>query len=520
MPDSGKEREIIDGLVEDAAAAEGRGAIDKAKALYGGILRLQPDHTTALRRLGDMEMNDGDPQVALNLFQRATATGAVDAGLCYGIATALRLMGDRKGFHLALRAALRINANYPPALYDLAVLHQQNKNYAAAQKVYQRLVVTGSQDANIFFNSGVVAFRRGDLIAAERWFHASAMVDPKAARAFINLGMVYRTWGYLKEARACVEQAVALVPDNAYAHWNLANVLLVSGVFEQGFAEYEWRFRRPGREDRPRSIPRWTGAPLDGRTILLTLEQGIGDAFQFIRFAEQVKARGGRVVAESHPGIEALLATAPGVDAVVTGGTPVPDAQFYLPLMSLPFVLGTRVDTIPAAAAYLTVPAGTPRATLAGEGLRVGLVWRGNPNHEADALRSVSLDTLAPLLKVPNVSWFSLQVGAGASERESSAWAARMPDLDLGRQGFAATAAAIAALDLVVTVDTSVAHLAGALGKPVWVLIQEANDWRWLHGRSDTPWYPSMRLYRQHRGGNWRLTVFNLLNDLKALAAG
>ncbi|MGE3474607.1 MAG: tetratricopeptide repeat protein [Rhodospirillaceae bacterium] len=517
MPESGKEREIIGGLLEDAAQAYERGAVVRAKAIYSGILRLHPDEADALKRLAEIELNGGDTALALALFQRAGAVSTVDAGLCYGIATALRLMGDAKGFRLALEAALRINVNYPPALYDIAVIYQQEKDYARAQAAYQRLVAGGAKDPNTFFNAGVAAFKHGDLVGAERWFHASAMIDPKAPRPFINLAMIYRTWGYPKEAVACLERAVALAPDSAEAHWNLANALLVSGDLERGFAEYEWRFRRPGRAERKLAIPRWRGEVLGGQTLLLTLEQGIGDAIHFVRFAEQAAARGARVVMECHPGLEKLLATAPGVARTVTAGTPVPEAQCYLPLMSLPHVLGTRLETIPAPIPYLKTPEGAPPFALSGE-LKVGLVWRGNPKHEADDKRSVTLDLLAPLLAVPGVSWFSLQVGDVAAERDAAPAAARLIDLAPQLRDFGATASAVSALDLVISVDTAVAHLAGSLGKPVWTLIAEANDWRWLSGRGDTPWYPAMRLFRQRRGRDWqpvlKIMAHELANEL------
>lgn len=516
MPESGKEREIIGGLLEDAAAALDRGAVDKAKALYGGILRLHPDETAALKRLAEIELNGGDPAFALQLFQRAGATSTVDAGLCYGMATALRLMGDAKGFRLALEAALRINVNYPPAVYDIALIYQQEKDYARAQRAYQRLVAGGAQDSNTLFNAGVAAFKHGDLIGAERWFHASAMIDPTAARVFINLGMIYRTWGYVKEAVACLERAVALAPDSAEAHWNLANALLVSGDFERGFAEYEWRFRRPGRAERTLAIPRWRGEPLGGRTLLLTIEQGLGDAIHFARFAAQAAARGARVVMECHPGLERLLATAPGVAKAVTAGAPVPEAVCYLPLMSLPHVLETRLAAVPAHIPYLAVPGDAPPFALPGE-LKVGLVWRGNPKHEADDKRSIALELLAPLLAVPGVSWFSLQVGDVAAERDPSPFAARMIDLAPDLTDFGATAAAVSALDLVISVDTAVAHLAGALGKRVWTLIAEANDWRWLSARSDTPWYPTMTLFRQRRGRDWQAAVRMMALELGKL---
>lgn len=517
MPDSGKEREIIGGLLEDAAAAFDSGAVAKAKALYNGILRFHPDHPDALRRLAEMEINGGDPNIALDLLQRAAAAASIDAGICYGIATALRLKGEEKASQLALDAALRIEPTYPPALYDLAMFHQKNKRYAAAQALYQRLVATGAKDDGTFFNSGVVAFKRGDLVAAERWFHASALVSPKRPRAYVNLAMIYRTWGFLKEAQACLEHAVSLAPNGPVVHWNLANVLLVSGDYEKGFAEYEWRFRRPGREERKPALPRWTGEPLNGRTVLLTQEQGMGDAIHFVRFAAEVAARGGRVVIECHAGLEGVLATAPGVSAAVIAGTPVPDAAYYLPLMSLPHVLGTRLETIPASIPYLKVPAGAPAFAFPTGKLRVGLVWRGNPAHEQDDQRSISLELLAPLLDVPGVAWYSLQFGAPAAEIPKSPFAGRIEDLSPRITDFGATAAAISALDLVIAVDTAVVHLAGALGKPVWTLIAEANDWRWLSARADSPWYPSMRLFRQRRGRNWQPTVTGVGRHLAKL---
>lgn len=503
MPHLDSERDIIEGLLADAADALERGVIGKAKALYYGILAHQPRHAVALKRLAGLALNEGDPATALNYFERARAGGTQDADLCHGVASALRVMGDNKGFRLALQAALQIDPNYAPAIYDLAVFQQQRKNYAAAEKTYQRLFARGAPNATALVNAGVVAFRLGDLVAAERWFHAAAIIAPESARTFINLGMVYRTWGYVEQACACLARAVSLEPDNPEAHWNLANALLVSGDFDKGFAEYEWRFRRPGREERKLALPRWTGDDLGGRTLLLTLEQGLGDAIHFVRFAALAAARGACVVLECHAGLERLLATAPGVSATVTAGTPVPEAVCYLPLMSLPHVLGVSLDTIPADIPYLRAPENTPVPLPAGEVQRVGLVWRGNPKHEADAYRSVTLTQLAPLLDVEGVTWFSLQVGDGAAEIAGSPWAGRLTDLSAQLSDFNATASVVAQLDLVISVDTAVAHLAGALGKPVWTLIAEANDWRWLTRRGDSPWYPTMRLFRQHRGRNW-----------------
>lgn len=513
------EREIIDGLFQDAEDALDRGALGKASSLYQGILHSEPDHVGALRQLAAMEVNGGDPALALTLFERARELNPDNADLCHGIATALRLMSRDSDSNMALIAALRIDPDHGPALYDQGRRQQQEGNHRAASDTFFKLTKLGSASYDTFFGRGVSLYRTHNLIAAERWFHAAALVDPDAHRPLVNLAMIYRVWGYVSQAVACLEHAVKLAPDSADVHWNLSQALLVSGDFARGFAEYEWRFKREGRGERSETVPRWQGERLDGKTILLTMEQGAGDAIQFIRFAEQVAARGARVVVECHAGMETLLATASGVVATVSAGADVSDANVYVPLMSLPHALGVTVENVPAQTPYLSVPRGTPPAELKGSGLRVGLVWRGNPKHENDLWRSVPLSTFSPLLDVEGVSLFSLQVGKGAGECARAAWAERVTDLAASMTNFAATAAAIAELDLIITVDTAVAHLAGALSKPVWALIPQGNDWRWLHDRSDSPWYPTLRIFRQQRERNWTPAVRAMTRALIELAA-
>lgn len=517
------EREIIDGLMSDAEAALVRGAQSKASTLYHGILRLDPYHSGALRQLAAIAIHDGEPEMALGLFERARQATPADADLCHGIATALRLMGRPEDSDLALQAALRADPTHGPSLYDRAMTFQQRGDHVRASKIYLRLTTLGHGRFDAMFNRGVALYRMGNLVAAERWFHVAALLDPASPLPFMNLGMIYRNWGFVKEAVACQEKAVELAPDNAEAHWNLANALLVTGDFKRGFAEYEWRFRREGRSERPEGlalgIPRWSGEDLTGKTILITLEQGLGDAIHFVRFAEALAKRGARVVWEAVPTLAPLLATAAGIDTVVAPGTPVKEAAYYLPLMSLPHILGVSLADIPARVPYLSVPKGAVCSIPEGKGLRVGLVWRGNPQHENDRRRSLPLEQLAPLGDVANVSFYSLQVGDAQGELAAAPWAARINDLAPSLKDFAATAAAIAALDLVISVDTAVAHVAGALGKNVWVPIPPGNDWRWLSQRADSPWYPTLKLFRQPRGRDWKPTVNALVRELTALAA-
>jgi len=520
MPSMSDEREIIDGLMNDAEEALVRGRLGKAQALYHGILRLAPDHAGALRQLAAIELNGGDPALALEFFEQARQIEPLDADLCHGIATALRLMRREGDAELALNAALKIDPRHGPSLYDSAMLLQKR---GALQAASQRFLVVAAQGGGRFdaaFNRGVTLYRMGNLQAAERWFHVAAVINEQSPKPLINLGMIYRTWGFLKEAIACQERALSLDPENVEAHWNLANALLTTGDFARGFSEYEWRFKRSGRQGRPAEfllgIPRWTGEALGGRTILITLEQGLGDALHFVRFAGDVANRGGRVVIEAPPALASLLATAPGVAEVVGPGANVPEASCYAPLMSLPYLLGITLESLQNRGAYLRVPAGIQAPGFSQPGLRVGLVWRGNPQHENDRNRSLNLDALTPLLDIEGVSFFSLQVGSAG--KISGAWDGRMIDLAPKLKDFGYTAAVVQALDLVISVDTAVAHVAGALDKPVWILIAEGNDWRWLHGRDDSPWYPSARLFRQRRGRRWAPTINLLKQALQEMA--
>ncbi|MBM3488711.1 MAG: glycosyltransferase family 9 protein [Alphaproteobacteria bacterium] len=295
-------------------------------------------------------------------------------------------------------------------------------------------------------------------------------------------------------------------------------MLLRLGRFAEGWARFEARRRlpHPAAEERGWNEPRWDGGALDGRTILVHDEQGLGDAIQFARYVPALAARGGRVVLACRAPLVRLFGTLAGVAAVVPRGAAIEPCAVRVPIMSLPFHLGTTVETIPAAP-YLAVPPGivAPSAIAAAAGLRVGIVRAGNPAHARDSERSLAPDHLAPLASVGGVSWFGLQPGGAPLASVLSG----AIELGAGFTDLADTAAAIAVLDLVITVDTAVAHLAGALGKRVWILITHVPDWRWLLGRDDSPWYPTARLYRQPARGDWSTVVARLAADLAAAAA-
>ncbi|HEY0837225.1 MAG TPA: tetratricopeptide repeat protein, partial [Azospirillum sp.] len=367
----------------------------------------------------------------------------------------------------------------------------------------------------------------GRFAAAETSARRALALRPDFAEALNTLGVVQQCGGALAASAITLERVLVLRPGDAVARFNLSLSLLRGGDYARGWPLYEARWEMEEVPARPLSVPQWRGEDPAGRTILLHAEQGHGDTLQFVRYAPLLARRGGRVVLAVQRALTRLLGPMPGVAAVHALDEPIAGFDLHCPLMSLPMAFGTTVATIPAAP-YLPVLAEWEapwRARLAGERrLRVGLVWAGDPRphmlnaNVVDRRRSLTLAALTPLAGTPGVVFVSLQKGGPAAQAK-----APPPGLDLvdwmdEAGDFADTAGLVAQLDLVITVDTSVAHLAGGLGKPVWVLSRHDACWRWLTGRDDSPWYPSLRLYRQEAPGDWTSVIGRLAADLRAWA--
>jgi hypothetical protein len=350
-------------------------------------------------------------------------------------------------------------------------------------------------------------------------------LQPDSAEAHHNLGTSLADLGRLDEAVECYRRAIELRPDFADAHYNLSIALLLDGEFPRGWDEGEWRWRRRDKtQEKLRSFaqPLWSGEQQAPRTILVWCEQGLGDSIHFVRYVPELVKRGWRVILEAPTGLRRLFATVEGV-TLVERGDPLPHFDTHCPLLSLPRAFGTTLATIPAAVPYLGAGAegvATWRDRLGDDGSRprVGLAWAGNPAFIRDAARSPRLDVMMPLLEVPGIRFFGLQMGDGRRDLSGRAMPPGFTDLGPEITDFADTAAILANLDLIVTSDTAVAHLAGALGRPVWVALKAVPDWRWLRERDDSPWYPSMRLFRQPRPGDWRPVVEALGRELAVFA--
>jgi tetratricopeptide (TPR) repeat protein len=444
-----------------------------AAAAYLAALQRDPHCAGAWNNLGNVLHALGRQAESVRAYRQAIALAPDYAVAHNNLGVGLKSQARLAEAESSLREAIRIHPGYPEAWNNLGnVLRLQDRNAEAVAALTE-----------------------------------AVRLNPSNADAWTNLGVAQQADNRLPEALAALTRATELAPAMAEAQWNLAIAQLLSGDLRRGFAGYESGFRTGARPARSLPMPRWAGEPLAGKRLLVWAEQGFGDSFQFVRFLPLLKARGATVILECQKGLKGVLAGCPGADAVVEAAdSPAHYAScdFHVPLMSLPALLGTTPGTIPPPG-LAPDPARVDawRARLPATGRRVGIVWAGRPQHQNDRNRSCPLAAFAPLAAVPGVTLVSLQKGEGAEQLARFAHRERVLDLGATLVDFADTAAVISNLDLVITVDTSVAHLAGALGRPVWVLLPFAPDWRWLLARDDSPWYPSARLFRQSAPGDW-----------------
>jgi tetratricopeptide (TPR) repeat protein len=366
------------------------------------------------------------------------------------------------------------------------------------------------------------------LQALDRLDEALASCDRALAlhadsiEALTNRAAVLQELRRHDEALATYDRAVAIAPDYAEARMNRALLRLLTGDFAQGWPAYEWRRKLPGRVERGFSQPEWSGEDIAGKRLLLHVEQGLGDTIQFVRYAALAARRCAGVVLEVQPSLAPLLRGLFGAEVIAAGRDPLPPFDLHCPLLSLPRLFETTLATIPGENPYVVAPADRIAAwagRLPTDALRVGLAWSGNPDNTKDYGRSIPFALLAPLVGVPGVRFVSLQKDIRAADADEVCRCGNVIDLRAELYDFADTAAVIAQLDLVIAVDTAVAHLAGAMGKPLWVLLPRDSDFRWLLDRATSPWYPSARLLRRARGDAWDVVIADAAAQLAAHAA-
>jgi tetratricopeptide (TPR) repeat protein len=403
------------------------------------------------------------------------------------------------------RQILSANPRFAPGWNNLGIALRAAGKVEAAVACLRRGLALDGQDAGAWSNLGNALRMLGRYGEAKAAHLKSLELKPDVGRVHYNLALTYRDLAETDEAMANFERAEELGFDQSEMYWDRALTYLIMGDLGRGFEEYEWRWKLPESPPRFTDRPLWDGGDLAGKTLLVYAEQGFGDAIQFVRFLPMAAAKGGKVVFECPPLLVRLARSSPALEAVelVPADGATPDFDVHLPLLSLARVFGTTLDDIPATAPYLALPAAEDKTPLGGDQLDVGLVWAGKPSHKNDRNRSIPFKTLLPLLDLEGVRYSSLQMGPRADEVSALAAEALIQPIGDRLRDFADTAAVLRGLDLVITVDTAVAHLAGALARPVWTLLPYSPDWRWLYKREDAPWYPTMRLFRQATPGDW-----------------
>jgi tetratricopeptide (TPR) repeat protein len=496
---------------------------EAAIELQAAVVR-NPRHLEAQNNLGCVFRALGRPDQAEQCFRIA-----LDAAPDFGptLNNLGSVLHDRKDYLAAadlFRRAIAAQPEFVEAHNNLGTVYQDQKQFDEALKCYRRALELQPDSAEAQLNVGSVLQMQGHLSEALEMYDRSLAINPKIARTHYCRGAGLHTAGRDDEALAAYAEALRLQPDYAEAHYNRSFVHLARGDLQAGWEDYEWRLKCKDYKGRQFPVPRWDGSPLGNRTLLVHAEQGLGDTLHFIRYLKTLQRQGGCVYVEVPPPVVPLL-KASGFTGVIPGGSPLPRFDVQIPLLSLPYVMGTTLQTIPAYVPYL---AAEPRLIKqwrgqlrSQPGFKVGLVWQGNRDYAYDHFRSIPLAAYAPLGEVAGVQLISLQKGYGSEQLAALGGAFQVLDwgssLDTTSGAFMDTAAVMSSLDLVISSDTATAHLAGGLGVPVWLAVAQAPEWRWLLERSDCPWYPTMRLFRQRTTGDWSDVFAAMKSQLAAL---
>jgi tetratricopeptide (TPR) repeat protein len=445
-------------------------------------------------------------------------TYTIDQALA--IATQQHLAGRLAEAESIYRQILQIAPSHPTALHNLGEIAYRMGKYDIAIELASRAVAHMPLEATFRNTLAAALFAANRPDESYESCKVALQLNPNFSHAYGNLGNCLAERGELQGSIAAFERALQLDPENAVAHDGLGLSLLKTGQLQRGWREQEWRWQKPGFQARRHvGQPHWDGSDLAGKTILLYIEQGYGDLFHLCRYVPLLAARGATVILEAVGDIESLLRRLPGVhEVLIAGSVPTTEFDFVCPLLSVPLFYGTTLETIPAEVPYMSVAPDRAAAwadSLKGDGnFKVGLTWAGR---SFPLNRATTLKALAPLGQIAGITFYSLQKEEAAREAQNPPAGMNVVDLAGRLTDFQETAAAIGAMDLIITIDTAVAHLAGALAKPVWTMLHSAPDWRWLEHREDSPWYPTMRLFRAQKRNDWPAVVQKVKGELAKL---
>ncbi len=500
---------------------------DRAACAFEAAISLQSDFDRAYLNLGRLREQQGLSQEAERCYRRAAELKPAERNHWLHLAGALGKQNKWEEAELVLRQAVNADRLDVDLGVNLAYALLQRERLDEAAEVYQHILARRPDYHEVHANLAFVRERQGRLEEAQAAALRAIELRPDYAEAFNNLGMILRSMHRPKEACRALRKALELKPDFALAEFNLGTTLLLAEDYTAGWSGYRLRASLDETETIDAPFPEWDGGPLPDKRLLVYSDQGFGDTIQFARFLIRCKSQSqALVVLCCQPPLVGLFAGLAGADEIIEKGTSLPKCDAQIALASLPGLFGITVDSVGAGVPYLR-----PRRDLRSEidellrrgsidSLRIGLVWQGNPRQKRDVVRSCPLEKLLPLLSTTAATFFSLQTGEpGRRQIAEFQLGERLIDVGAALTDFRETAAALTTLDLVITVDTATAHLAGALGRPVWTMLCHTPDWRWHLNRRDSPWYPTMRLFRQPRWGDWDSVVREIQDGLKARTA-
>jgi tetratricopeptide (TPR) repeat protein len=502
---------------------------EQAAGCYRRAADLRPNDVAPIYALGSLLLSVHAIEQALPALQQAAALAPERAEIRRDLGIALLQFQRFEESADECGKALEKNPNDVLALSHRALALRRLGRSEEADQCFQRIIDLPVKGHAELFNRALALEHLDRFEEAVDVYQQSIKSNPSAVLVYINLGSLLQRMGQPTKAMEWFERAMKMAPQISLTHLDRAVVLLLQGNLAEGWKEYDWRWRCPERHPpmRPFPQPLWRDQDVAGKTVFLHSEQGLGDAVQFIRYAPMVQARGAKVIVEVQQELVALARTMQGIDQVIGRDDPLPPFDLHAPLMDLPMIFGTVLRNVPAEIPYFhsdpqKVQAWAQRLEQDEPNgrckLRVGLVWAGRPSHPYDKSRSIKLAQYAPLAALAaRVSFFSLQKGSGVDQLKDPPAGLALRDYTSDLHDFTDTAALLENLDLLITVDTSVAHVAGALGRPVWVLVGIAPDWRWLERRDDSPWYPTLRLFRQQKRLDWTKPIEKIASELRKM---
>jgi Flp pilus assembly protein TadD len=498
------------------------GKLEEAKSEYQNLLRLYPDNPDILHLSGVLLHQMGQLDIGLERLTRASVLAPQNIAIHTNLLRlykALKHIPEQEG---VLRTLTDLAPDDPNIAMQFGQILLRQKKSSEAETHLRRCLKIDPGYAGSWNSLGNILEEKGDFYEAEKCYRKCINLEPQYAETFFNLGNSLRYQNKVAESIEALRKAIDLNPDFAVAHVHLAFSLFAIGDIQAAWPEYEWRWKVPNFPTPVRSMdqPLWDGTPLNGKRVLVHSEQGFGDTLQFARFVTSIAGMGGTVLFETPRELTKLVETLPSISQSFARGEPLPEFDYHIPLLSIPYVISTTWGSFPTDTPYLR-PDLVKSKDWAGrlafpKPIKIGITWQSSKVQLSSSFKSCPLSAFAPLFELKDIQWVSLQKEVPTSDVPLPE---ELHEISDGLNDFSDTAAAIDQLDLVISVDTAVAHLAGALGKPVWLLLSTAGDWRWMVDRKDSPWYPSMHIFRQTEFGDWGSLLGQLVPLVKNISA-